>query len=251
MVRIAKASAVAALLALWLPGAMAQTFQLLTEEAYPFQYIENRRLTGMAVELVAEVFKRAGLPRKDEMLSWQDAYDRARAHPDTCVYSTARTEHREHLFKWVGPLVENKWAVFAKQGFKDPITQPKDLRQYRIGVLKADAKERYLESLGVDQLVAAADDAALPPRLTLDRDAAGGIDLWVTGYYAGARIAAKTGVTDVIPIRVFRTSRNYLACNPAVPDAVVAKMQAALDDMKRDGSHGRIVAKYVGRVKVK
>ena len=71
-------------------AAVAQTINLLTEDAYPFQYLEDKKLTGMAAEVVNEVFKRAGIVHKDEMLSWKDAYDRAQVYPNTCVYSTAR-----------------------------------------------------------------------------------------------------------------------------------------------------------------
>lgn len=228
---------------------MAQTFNLLTEEAYPFQYLENQRLTGMAVEVVSEVFRRSGFERKDELLSWKDAYDRAQLYPDTCIYSTARTENRENLFRWVGPIVENKWAAFAKRGFKGSLNHPRDLRQYRIGVLIGDAKERYLKDIAVTFLHSESDDAANPPKLTLDRTEPNKIDLWVTGYYAGAHIAAKTGVTDIVPIRMFHTSQNYLACHMSVPKASIEKMQAALDAMKRDGTHAKIVSKYDKGVK--
>ena len=68
-------------------AAVAQTINLLTEDAYPFQYLEDKKLTGMAAEVVNEVFKRAGIVHKDEMLSWKDAYDRAQVYPNTCVYS--------------------------------------------------------------------------------------------------------------------------------------------------------------------
>jgi polar amino acid transport system substrate-binding protein len=251
MASIPPARSILALLAFLPLGVAAQTVTLLTEEAYPFQYLEDQRLTGAAVEVVGEMFRRAGLGHKDELLPWNEAYRRALASPLTCVYSTARTKDREGQFKWVGPIVVNKWAFFARKGFADPIGRPTDLKQYRIGVLKADAKERYLDGLGVLSISSETDDAANPPRLTLDRNEPDKIDLWVTGYYAGAYIAAKAGVTGVVPVRVFHTSQNYLACHPSVPEVELGKMQAALDAMKRDGTHGKIVAKYVARLKVK
>jgi polar amino acid transport system substrate-binding protein len=227
----------------------AQTLNLLTEDAYPFQYLEKQQLTGMAVEVVTEVFKRAGVARKDELLSWKDAYDRAQMHADTCVYSTSRTEDRERLFKWIGPIVQNKWAAFAKSGFKGTVSKAADFKQYRIGVLKGDAKERFLKELPVTFLVPESDDAANPPKLTLNRTEPGKIDLWVTGYYAGAYVAAKTGVKDLFPVLAFQTSENYLACNPGLAQATVDKLQRALDAMKRDGAHAAIVARYEKKIK--
>lgn len=232
------------------PGvAVAQTVNLLTEDAYPFQYMENKQLAGMAVEVVNEVFKRAGVAHKDELMVWKDAYDRVQMYPNTCIYSTARTENREKLFKWIGPIVDNKWAAFAKKGFKGSLSRAEDFNQYRVGVLKGDAKERYLKDLAVTFRVPEADDAANPPKLTLNRTAPDKIDLWVTGYYTGAHVAAKSGVTDIFPVWVFKTSENYLACKPSLPQATLDKLQQALDAMKRDGTHAAIVARYEAMTK--
>lgn len=228
---------------------LAQTVNLLTEDAYPFQYLENKQLTGMAVEVVNEVFKRAGVARKDELLSWKDAYDRAQMYPNTCIYSTARTENREKLFKWIGPIVENKWAAFARKGFKGTLSRPEDFKQYRVGVLQGDAKERYLKDLAVTFRVAQSDDAMNPPKLTLNRTEPDKIDLWITGYYTGAHVAAKTGVRDIVPVWVFQTSENFLACQLSLPQATADKLQKALDAMKRDGSHAAIVARYEAKIK--
>jgi len=59
----------------------AQTLNLVTEEAFPFQYLENKVLKGLAVEVVAETFKRANLSHKDEVLPWKAAYERAQIYP--------------------------------------------------------------------------------------------------------------------------------------------------------------------------
>jgi polar amino acid transport system substrate-binding protein len=229
-------------------AAVAQTINLLTEDAYPFQYLEDKKLSGMAVEVVTEAFKRAGVSHKDEMLSWKDAYDRAQVYPNTCIYSTARSENREKVFKWIGPIVENKWAAFAKKGFKGTLARPEDLGEYRVGVLQGDAKERYLKDLRVTFRVPEADDAKNPSKLTLNRTEVDKIDLWITGYYSGAYIAAKTGVKDVVPVWVFQTSQNYLACNLSLPQATADKLQRAIDAMKRDGSHAAILARYEAKI---
>lgn len=229
--------------------AVAQTLNLLTEDAYPFQYLEKQQLTGMAVEIVNEIFKRAGVARKDELMSWKNAYDRAQTHANTCIYSTSRTEDRERLFKWIGPIVQNKWAAFAKKGFKDTVSKASDFKQYRVGVLKGDAKERFLKELPVTFLVSDSDDAAIPAKLSLNRKEPDKIDLWVTGYYTGAHVAAKTGIKDVFPVLTFQTSENYLACHPGLAQATVDKLQRAFDAMKRDGAHAAIVARYEAKTK--
>lgn len=229
----------------------AQTLTLLTEDAFPFQYVEKEKLVGMAVDVVNEMFKRAGVAHKDELLSWDKAYDRAQMYPNTCIYSTARTENRENSFKWIGPIVENKWAAFAKKGFAGVIKGPDDFSKYRIGVLKNDAKDRFLKDLAIPFRVQANDDSTNPPKLSLSRTEADKIDLWITGYYTGPHIAAKVGVKDIVPVLVFQTSPNYLACRSNIANQTLDKLQHALDAMKRDGSYNAIVGKYETLVKAR
>lgn len=244
MIRATTASLLLASLVLIPAQSHAQAINLLTEDAFPFQYLEDKKPVGMAVDVVAEMFRRAAIPNKNELLAWSAAYDRAQLYPNTCVYSTARTANRERLFKWIGPIVENKWAAFARKGFKGSLSRPEDLKQYRVGVLKGDAKERYLKDLAVTFRAAEADDAANPAKLTLNRSEPDKIDLWVTGYYTGRHIAAKAGVKDIVPVWIFERSENYLACHPGLAPGTAEKLQKALDAMKRDGTHAAIVSRY-------
>jgi polar amino acid transport system substrate-binding protein len=232
-------------------AAVAQTINLLTEEAYPFQYLDNKQLTGMAAEVVTEIFKRAGIAHKDEMLTWKDAYDRAQVYPNTCIYSTARTENRAKAVQvdradrgeQVGGLCQGR----ASRARWRALTTSSSIA---LASLQGDAKERYLKDLaGHLPRSAEPDDATNPSKLTLNRTEPDKIDLWVTGYYTGAHIAAKTGVRDIYPVWVFETSENYLACQQSLPQATADKLQKALDAMKRDGTHAKIVARYEARIK--
>jgi polar amino acid transport system substrate-binding protein len=168
----------------------------------------------MSVEVVSEMTKRAGIKADFELLSWKDAYERAQRDRDTCVFSTARLDNRKNLFKWVGPIVENRWAVFGKQGMKQKPAALGDLRYLRVGVLEGDAKATYLMDNGIaSALNKVGDDALNPSKLTADKNEPGKIDVWVTGYYSAQRTAAKTNTKDVEYIFTLESSPNYLACN--------------------------------------
>ena len=49
-------------------------------------------------------------------MPWAQGYTMAQRQPNVALYSTTRTESRENLFKWVGPLATMKWVFFAKAG---------------------------------------------------------------------------------------------------------------------------------------
>ena len=83
---------VAALLGV-LASPSVQSVTLLTEENPPFNYTEFGKLTGIATEIVLETVRRSGLPMKIEVLPWDDAYKRAQAQRETCLFATARLEN--------------------------------------------------------------------------------------------------------------------------------------------------------------
>ncbi len=223
----------------------AEDLRFVTEESFPFQYLEGKQLKGMAVEVVSEIAKRAGIKAEHEILSWGDAYKRATIDRSTCVYSTSRLENRERIFKWVGPIVENKWAVFGKKGMKERPAKLADLRYLRVGVLDGDAKVSYLNNEGIAfALNKVSDDALNPPKLTIDKNDLGKIDVWVTGYYAAKRIAAKSNVTDIEHLFTFNALPNYLACNAGVSNDQIQAMNRALEAMKKDGSWMLMVERH-------
>ena len=84
------------------------------------------------------------------------------------------------MFKWVGPIAVNKWGLFAKSGFSQPINTLVDVRPYRIGGVTRDAKTEFLKQNGITNIFEVDNDKLNPPKLTLNRKEPQLIDLWVT-----------------------------------------------------------------------
>jgi polar amino acid transport system substrate-binding protein len=73
----------------------------------------------------------------------------------------------------------------------------------------------------------------------------GQIDLWATGDPAGRYLARQDGVTGLKTVLRFNSAELYLALNKDVSDAVVSKLQAALDQMRKDGVVDEIMGRYL------
>jgi polar amino acid transport system substrate-binding protein len=224
--------------------APARALTLVTEDNPPYNFTADGKPTGLSTEVVMEMAKRAGVPIDIKTMNWDDAYRAGQADKDTCVYSTARLENRENLFNWVAELAINKWAVFGKQDFDKPIKVLADLRKLKIGGIVLDAKVEYLKSNAVTNIREVVRDEENPPRLFLKPDDPKYIDLWVTSYYAGTDIAAKTKAGPVKVVYVLREQPLWLACSPRTDKDVVKKLVAARASMEKDGSHKRIVQVY-------
>lgn len=74
---------------------------------------------------------------------------------------------------------------------------------------------------------------------------AGHIDLWATGDPAGQFLARQVGISGFKTVLRFNQAELFLALNKQVPDAVVSKLQAALDQLKAEGELDKIRARYL------
>ncbi|OTH89098.1 amino acid ABC transporter substrate-binding protein, partial [Pseudomonas aeruginosa] len=73
----------------------------------------------------------------------------------------------------------------------------------------------------------------------------GQIDLWATGDPAGRYLARQVGVNGLKTVLRFNSAQLYLALNKDVPDEVVARLQAALDELRKSGRIDEIMARYL------
>lgn len=219
--------------------ASAAGLVLLTEEYPPFNMQENGKITGLSTDVVQEMMKRAKVPVTIEVLPWIRAFNRTVIEADTCVYSTTRTESREHQFKWIGPLVENPWVLYSRSDSKHTLYGLDELRPYKVGGYSGDAVSQYLIDRGFDV------DLASTDLQNMRKLAAGRIDYWATGKYLGAWLVSHEKVNNLKVVLTFNTTFMYLACHVAMPDARVHDLNEILRGMQKDGTLARITARYI------
>ena len=85
----------------------------------------------------------------------------------------------------------------------------------------------------------------LRDQTNVDKLQSGAIDLWATGDPAGRYLAKQQGVTGLKRVLKFDSAELYLALNLGIPDATVAKLQAALEQMRADGTLDTISSRYL------
>ena len=220
---------------------------LLTENFPPYNMAKNGKnfaqdenINGIAVDIVREMFKRADITYSLTLrFPWERIYKLALEKPGYGVFVMARLPDREKLFKWVGPLGPDDWIMLAKADSKITLETLDDARKYKIGAYKGDAIAETLAKQGLNPIVVLRDqDNAM-------KLVSGQIDLWATGDPAGRYLARQEGVTGLKTLLRFSSAELYLALNKDVPDEAVAKLQAALDQMRKDGVVEEIMARYL------
>lgn len=221
-------------------GAPVRALYVVTEAAAPSSMRgSDGQVTGIATDKVRAAFDRAGLPYTIDLLPWKRAYAAARTRPDACVYSTTRTPERESLFKWIGPTDSAEWVMMARADSGITLRTLEDARPYRIGTYHGDARDAWLRSRGF-RVDAAPAELINPRKLLLGR-----IDLWAAALRAGSPVLEQNGWTGrIVPVLVFNRIDVFLACNRAVPDDIVNRLNGAFSSLEREGVMRRIERGY-------
>ena len=220
---------------------------LLTENFPPYNmakngknFAQNQNLEGIAVEVLRETFKRADIGYSMTLrFPWERIYHLALDNPDYGVFVTARIPEREALFKWVGPIGPDDWVLLARCDSPISLTSLEQASAYRIGAYKEDVIALALQKQGLKPVIVLRDQD------NARRLQAGKIDLWATGDPAGRFLAQQAGISGFKTVLRFHQAELYLALNKEVPDAVVAKLQSALDQLRAEGVVEKIRAKYL------
>jgi len=220
---------------------------LLTENFPPYNmarngknFAQDENINGIAVDIVREMFKRANITYSLTLrFPWERIYKIALEKPGYGVFVMARLPDREKLFKWVGPIGPDDWIMLAKADSKISLDSLDDARKYKIGAYKGDAIAETLAKQGLKPIVVLRDQDNAK-KLT-----SGQIDLWATGDPAGRYLARQDGVIGLKTVLRFNSAELYLALNKEMPDETVAKLQAALDQLRKEGVVDEIMARYL------
>ncbi|HFH2603768.1 substrate-binding periplasmic protein [Pseudomonas aeruginosa] len=233
-------------------GARAETdpgysMVLLTENFPPYNmaingknFAQEDNIDGIAVDIVREMFKRAGIKYSLTLrFPWDRIYKLALEKPGYGVFVTARLAEREDKFKWVGPIGPDDWVLLAKGDSLITLGSLDEAKKYRIGAYKGDAIAEFLGKNGFEA------DLALRDQENAQKLVKGQIDLWASGDPAGRYLAKQEGVTGLKTVLRFNSDQLYLALNRETPDEVVQKLQAALDGMRKEGFVEDILNSYL------
>lgn len=235
--------------ALWAQPA----FHIVTEELPPFNFQKEGQAKGISTDVLLKIMEMVGEPvqRKDiEIIPWPRAYRIAREEPKTVLFSAARTEEREPLFKWVGPIATVTIGLIAPKKEKIVIRSIEDAKRYRIGTIRDGAPEQLAIKAGIDPDTL---DRIARPDLNVQKLVAGRIDLFSFNFQTAKYLMREMGMDpgDYEVVYPLKTAQLYFAFHKETPDDLIGKLNDALVTMKTptpDGQSrfGAVVAEYLG-----
>jgi polar amino acid transport system substrate-binding protein len=120
---------------------------LLTEQYPPYNFRLEGQLQGISVDLLELMLKRVDSNLKRDhikLVPWSRGYRSALSKINTCLFSTTRTDDREKLFKWVGPIAVNRVVLIGKKEREIRIQSVAEIGQFSIGVVTDDVAVQFL-----------------------------------------------------------------------------------------------------------
>jgi len=231
-------------------GNTTDNISMFTENYPPYNMKVDGKLTGIGIEVLAAVLKQLDSKQSIDdvtLTNWSRAYSLALKNTNTMVFSTTRTESREDLFKWVGPIVNTSVGAIALKQKNIKINSVKDFEKYKIGAVLKDVGEDSLLEIGVnsDKIQSVSGKNAI--KISFLKLKNKRIDIFA--YETNAAFQdAKTLGFDISKYEIVYTLKEgqlYFAFNKNVEDKIIQKWQEALDTIKKNGTYKKILSKYV------
>ena len=218
-----------------------------TEEYPPFNYRgEDGRLTGIAVDVLTEAFRRVGVKRdvrRFRIAPWNRSYKFVQKKPGTALFSMTYTPERLKVMKIVGPSAPNIIAVIALRDSRIKARTPAELSQLSIGVVRDDIGDQLIRKFAIS-------DESIVKKNSLKQL------LYLLGQKRIDAVAYSTSVFSHALKTAGQSYRNYeelmilakgkmgYAFHRSTNPNVLAYLQKALDEMREDGDIEDIIERY-------
>lgn len=220
---------------------------VMTEHNPPFNFEENGWVGGLSTDIFLEMARIANVPvTRDDVVvwPWARAYEEVQNNPDAILFSTARTDHREHLFQWIGPIITLKCSFIARKDAKVMIEDlSRDLSNYTIGTIRESAPEQVLIKNGVapEQL-----QRVHHLNLNVKKLVEGRVDALLFNESAIMYDIKQMNLNpdDYEVVHTLMTAPLYYVAGRDMDPAIVQRLQDALDEMVLQGKTDEIINKY-------
>ena len=205
---------------------------IVAEKDYPPITFKNKngQPDGLAVEVAKKIMKNLNMKQKIHVWPWNRAYILLQKKPNFLVFSVSRTEEREKIFQWVGPIYSMKSSFYAKSDSKIIIKNLDDAKKLKkIGTYLNDFNEQLLKQKGFTNLEATINNILNIKKLMHNRvDVITATNVTIKDMLKKANYSMK----DIKPIYTFRNTGVYFAFSKEVPFEVVDAFRKELEKLR-------------------
>ncbi len=224
--------------------ASATELEIFTEEVPPISFMQRGVAAGCFVDVVREIQRRVGNQDSIQIVPWPRAYHLALTEPNIVIFVALKTESRQPLFQWVGPLASVRVSFYTMADRGILIASIEDaMRLKSIGAMQDSFAESELTRLEFHNLERTSSVVQMIKKLLSGRDdAILADDLFVDSFFRDNKDLDRSRVVQSYTLA---ESEMYIAFSRSTAPDIVLSWQNALDSMKRDGTFAKLVSNRV------
>ncbi|MCP4596464.1 ABC transporter substrate-binding protein [Neptuniibacter sp.] len=209
---------------------------IYSEHYPPFNFYRNNKPQGISVELLKIMFEQMSSPLGVEDIQfgpWPRGYKRALTQKNSMLFSTHRTQARERLFKWVGPIISSRNGLIVRSYLEQDYSDYRRMKGLRVGVIKNDIAAILLEELNIPDIKII--HLVNPEKAAMMLEN-GSLDIWAYDVNVAADIQRRLGLLPAeytVALYLGQPGLLYFAFNLQTEDRIVENYQQALNRAKQ------------------
>jgi polar amino acid transport system substrate-binding protein len=217
----------------------ASEVTLVTHEYKPYSWVDEKgEIRGLAVDIADLVFERSGIKKSWKIVPLKRAYKQAQTIENTCIFPLQRNQEREADFKWLSPILINRYAFYTPKGRDMKLRTLADLKGLKVVSYLGSGLSEYLNGFGIHTIETFKDN------LAANMVSIGRADVWATDIFSKPYIVESRRL-EFDQKFIFFTSIGAMACNRKMPQGLVDTLQKHLSELYRNGEIAKIVRRYV------
>ncbi|WP_419659981.1 extracellular solute-binding protein, family 3 [Desulfosarcina variabilis str. Montpellier] len=218
-----------------------QDLLLVTNEFPPYTIIRSGEFSGIAIDIVKQLSNLTGSSDQIVTLPWKRALYNAK-NKNVFLFPYTRQPYREKQFKWVGPIMIDKFVFGVNSNEKRNFNSIEDFRDLSIGAVYSTPTAYRLKELGFKRLQL----VNLEKQNAFKLVYANRIDAWYVPELILNHTLQSEGIkSDKVKIAFKDIDvEMYIAGSLSVPDEIVTSWRKGLDDMKKNRQYHQILKKY-------
>ena len=127
----------------------AESLTYMTEEYAPFCYSENDVAKGIYIDILKKMWSKMEVAEQPIIVyPWARGYNLVQKKKNHVLFGMSRTEEREQLFKWVGPIYTTEFSLIGLTSSKIKISSIEEAKKLLIGTIREDVTEQRLKAAG-------------------------------------------------------------------------------------------------------
>jgi polar amino acid transport system substrate-binding protein len=204
-----------------------------TENYPPYNYIENDKLKGISVDTLKAIWKHLELPeQKIFLVPWVRGYRFTLNKNNTALLAMSRTQARERLFKWVGPLFTSTYVLMAKKSKNFNFSNLGQTFDHTVATVQGDISEISLQQVGFPSTNMAKASQLKQAFLMMQADR---VDMIIVATHGFTHLATqlKFDANEYEQVWLVNKNANYLAFNINTSDNVIETYQTAFDEIAK------------------